>query len=129
MMKHKQPKWVLFDTTMISGIRMHRLLGTFGVLLFMLAHQAHGFSLDRRSYIQLLVPQLMQVMDLPTSSSSSSSSSSSPLAEVTDKVFFDIRISRQDGSSYVRDDLPDTFENRVINARLTIGLFGKQAPK
>jgi hypothetical protein len=125
MMKYKQPLWVLFDTTMISVNRMHRLLGAFGVLLLMSAHQVHGFALDRRSYIQLLVPQLMQVMDLP----SSSSSSSSPLAEVTDKVFLDIRIARQDGSSYVRDDLPDTFENRVITARLTLGLFGKQAPK
>jgi hypothetical protein len=114
MMKYKQPIWDL-----------HRLLRTFGVLLLMLAHQVHGFALDRRSYIQLLVPQLMQVMDLPTSSSSSSS----PLAEVTDKVFLDIRIARQDGSSYVRDDLPDTFENRVITARLTLGLFGKQAPQ
>jgi cyclophilin family peptidyl-prolyl cis-trans isomerase len=48
--------------------------------------------------------------------------------EITDKVFMDVRISRQDGSTYVRDDLPDTFENRVIKARLTFGLYGKLAP-
>ncbi|KAL3934822.1 MAG: hypothetical protein SGBAC_009538 [Bacillariaceae sp.] len=99
---------------------------------------------DRRSYMaQLLLPSLLQTLDLPsstllssstttttttTTSSSSSSSSSDTVAEVTDKVFFDLRIARQDGSTYVRDDLPDTFENRVIQARLTMGLFGKEAP-
>jgi cyclophilin family peptidyl-prolyl cis-trans isomerase len=50
-------------------------------------------------------------------------------AEVTDKVFFDIRISRQDGTFYVRDDLPDLPENRVFSGRLKIGLFGKTAPR
>lgn len=49
-------------------------------------------------------------------------------AVVTDKVFFDVRISRQDGTFYVRDDLPDTIENQVFTGRLTIGLFGKAAP-
>ncbi|CAJ1962987.1 unnamed protein product [Cylindrotheca closterium] len=92
---------------------------------------------------QLLLPSLLQTLDpMPsstlvssssTATSSSSSSSLSPsstdiVAEVTNKVFFDIRIARQDGSTYVRDDLPDTFENRVISARITMGLFGKQAP-
>lgn len=111
---------------MLSVINTRRLLGVCGFLLLMLSHQVSGFNLDRRSYVQLLVPQLMQVLDLPTSSSSAISS---PVAEVTDKVFFDIRVARQDGSTYVRDDLPDTFENRVIRARLKVGLFGKQAPK
>ena len=49
-------------------------------------------------------------------------------AVVTDKVFFDVRISRQDGSFYVRDDLPDTIENQVFQGRLTFGLFGKATP-
>lgn len=88
---------------------------------------------DRRSYMaQLLLPSLLQTLNLPSSNlllSSSTTTSSDTVAEVTDKVFFDLRIARQDGSSYVRDDLPDTFENRVIQARLTMGLFGKQAPK
>lgn len=46
-------------------------------------------------------------------------------ATVTQKVFMDVRISRQDGTFYVRDDLPDTPENRVYTGRLVIGLFGK----
>jgi cyclophilin family peptidyl-prolyl cis-trans isomerase len=50
-------------------------------------------------------------------------------AEITDKVFFDVRISRQDGTFYVRDDLPDLPENRVFYGRLKIGLFGKAAPR
>lgn len=49
--------------------------------------------------------------------------------EITDKVFIDVRIARSDGSTYVRDDLPDTFENKVLFQRLTIGLYGKAAPK
>ena len=89
--------------------------------------------IDRRGYMaQLLLPSLLQTLNLPSSttiSSLSSSISTETVAEVTDKVFFDIRIARQDGSTYIRDDLPDTFENRVISARINIGLFGKQAPK
>jgi len=49
-------------------------------------------------------------------------------AKITDKVFFDVRISRQDGTFYVRDDLPDTPENKVFTGRLTMGLFGEVAP-
>lgn len=40
----------------------------------------------------------------------------------------DVRVSRQDGSFYVRDDLPDTFENRVLTTRLEFGLYGNLAP-
>jgi cyclophilin family peptidyl-prolyl cis-trans isomerase len=39
-----------------------------------------------------------------------------------------VRISRQDGTFYVRDDLPDTAENRVFQGRLVVGLYGKVAP-
>ena len=49
--------------------------------------------------------------------------------EITDKVFIDVRIARSDGSTYIRDDLPDTFENRVLFQRIAIGLYGKTAPK
>jgi cyclophilin family peptidyl-prolyl cis-trans isomerase len=83
----------------------------------------NGWTMDRRSCLQLL--QVLQVMDLP---SSPTSMTTMPDVEITDKVFMDIRISRSDGSFYVRDDLPDTFENRVIQKRLTFGLYGKTAP-
>lgn len=49
--------------------------------------------------------------------------------EITDKIYIDTRISRSDGSTYIRDDLPDTFENRVLFQRISIGLYGKAAPK
>ena len=49
--------------------------------------------------------------------------------EITDKVFIDVRVARSDGSTYIRDDLPDTFENRVLFQRISIGLYGKTAPK
>lgn len=60
--------------------------------------------------------------------SSSSSSSSSSLPPITHKVSFDVRISRSDGTFYVRDDLEDTYENTVYKYSLTFGLFGTVAP-
>jgi cyclophilin family peptidyl-prolyl cis-trans isomerase len=71
----------------------------------------------------------------PTSSSSSSSSSSSTLKlpsmpdeQITDRVFFDVRVARKDGSTYIRDDLDDSFENSVLFCKLKIGLYGKACP-
>jgi len=48
--------------------------------------------------------------------------------EITDKVFMDVRVARSDGSTYIRDDLPNTFENKVLYQRITIGLYGTVAP-
>ena len=70
-------------------------------------------------------------MELPSNveiPKSSLSPPSFPDAKITDKVFMDIRVSRQDGTFYVRDDLPDTFENQVLSTRLKIGLYGEAAP-
>ena len=50
------------------------------------------------------------------------------LAPITHKVFMDVRISRSDGTFYVRDDLPDIPENKVFSGRLVLGLFGTKAP-
>lgn len=59
----------------------------------------------------------------------SSPASSSVFPPVTHKVFFDLRISRSDGSFYVRDELPnDPAENRVFTGTVTMGLFGTLAP-
>jgi len=48
--------------------------------------------------------------------------------EITHKVFMDVRVARSDGSTYIRDDLPDTFENRVLYQRITFGLYGTILP-
>jgi hypothetical protein len=109
-----------------------------------------AWTMDRRTWVGLL--QLTQVMDIvPTDtsirSSSSSISNGAPLLksttatasttmpaeksniEITDKVYMDIRVARTDGSTYVRDDLPDTFDNRVLFQRLKFGLYGKVTPR
>jgi cyclophilin family peptidyl-prolyl cis-trans isomerase len=73
----------------------------------------------------------IDVSAIPQQSTISSSTTyiSPDDARITDKVYFDVRISRQDGSFYVRDDLPDIPENRVFQGRLTIGLFGDVVPQ
>lgn len=71
------------------------------------------------------------MMTTTTTTSTTTTTTTFPImpdVPITDKVFFDVRIARQDGSTYVRDDLPDTFENRVLKARLVFGLYGTIAP-
>lgn len=45
--------------------------------------------------------------------------------EITQKVYFDVRISRSDGTFAVRDDDGD---DPVLRSRLTFGLYGKSCP-
>ncbi len=98
-----------------------------------------ALTLDRRSCLEYLsslalVPGQIEVPPIQqTPSSSTTSGVSLPIMpdtfEITDKVFIDVRVARSDGSTYIRDDLPDTFENRVLFQRISIGLYGKTAPK
>jgi cyclophilin family peptidyl-prolyl cis-trans isomerase len=71
-------------------------------------------------------------VDVSTVTSSSSASASGLVyayPPITHKVYMDVRISRADGSFYVRDDLPDdTPENQVFQGKLVLGLFGTLAP-
>lgn len=58
-------------------------------------------------------------------------SSSSSLPPITHKVNFNVRISRADGTFYVRDDPPGTIptpDNQVFTGTITIGLYGTLAP-
>eukprot|EP00977_Amphora_coffeiformis_P005884 scaffold1248_cov170-Amphora_coffeaeformis.AAC.3 len=113
-------------------------------------HVAPSLAVDRRGLLQqagvaaaslttclsIRPPQPAHSIDVssisPATSPNYKSSSITYLdpeqAKITDKVFFDVRISRQDGTFYVRDDLPDTPENKVFMGRLTVGLFGEAAP-
>ncbi|CAB9499313.1 expressed unknown protein [Seminavis robusta] len=86
-------------------------------------------GLDRRGALQLAQTLLLS-SDVASSNPVATAASPPvmPDAQVTDKVFMDIRIARQDGSTYIRDDLPDTFENTVVYIRLKLGLYGKAAP-
>jgi cyclophilin family peptidyl-prolyl cis-trans isomerase len=105
------------------------------VLQLQCHHVVGWVMMDRRQYLGSQLVQLLLTLEVPSTSLPSSSSSSSTLvppnfpdAPITSKLYFDVRISRQDGSFYVRDDLPDTFENRVLSARLGLGLYGTVAP-
>lgn len=80
----------------------------------------------------LLIPSASNAQDTQILSSSSPAIKTDgdrpKFPPITQKVALDVRISRQDGSFYVRDDLPDTPENKVFYGRLTLGLFGTAAP-
>jgi cyclophilin family peptidyl-prolyl cis-trans isomerase len=79
-----------------------------------------------------LVPQPAWAATSSSPSAATTSTNTEPTspsdATVTQKVYINVRISRQDGTFYVRDDLPDLPENKVFSGRLVIGLFGKNAP-
>ena len=106
-------------------------------------------SLDRRTCLELL--QLIPAINIlaapsaaiaavsldkessnPTTTTTTSTTLKLPTMPddvvITDKVYMDVRVARQDGSTYVRDDLDDTFENTVLFQRITFGLYGKIAP-
>ena len=58
---------------------------------------------------------------------------SADAAKITHKVFFNVRISRSDGTFYIRDEDETNVniepENRVYYGQLIFGLFGNNAPK
>ncbi|VEU39381.1 unnamed protein product [Pseudo-nitzschia multistriata] len=104
----------------------------------------HSLTLDRRSCLEAVLSLAVAPGTLPPpifgdsgSASDASTSTTSGLSlptmpenvDITDKVFIDLRVARSDGSTYIRDDLPDTFPNRVLFQRIAIGLYGKAAPK
>lgn len=107
------------------------------IYLSVLLHGARALvQLNRRSCLELLqmVPVVTWI-SAPASSAAAVDNETKPRIPVmpenvviTDKVFMDVRIARKDGSTYVRDDLDDSFENRVLIQRIKIGLYGKHAP-
>lgn len=113
---------------MKQGSRLLRYCYNSIVLAALIVH-AKGWTMDRRTCLELL--QLVQLMDIPSSSKANKELTKPVMpenVEITDRVFMDVRIARTDGSTYVRDDLPDTFDNRVLFQRINFGLYGKLAP-
>lgn len=88
-------------------------------------HSVAALSLNAQS---LLLPSAALASTSAGSSASSITYVNPSEAQVTHRLYMNVRISRQDGTFYVRDDLPDTPENRVFQGRLVVGLFGKVAP-
>jgi cyclophilin family peptidyl-prolyl cis-trans isomerase len=82
---------------------------------------------ERRLFLKYLASLSILKLDVPATNAEDIPAAT--LAPVTQKILIDVRISRQDGTFYVRDDLEDTPENRVFYGRLSLGLFGTVAPK
>jgi hypothetical protein len=76
---------------------------------------------NRRSFATSVVTGLLGGMCLPGMTEAGAEDISLPKPIHT--VFFDVRIARQDGSFFARDDLPDLPENKVFYGRLTLELF------
>jgi cyclophilin family peptidyl-prolyl cis-trans isomerase len=83
-----------------------------------------GILLDRRSALASAAAASALLVTTPLVAGATE-----PLAPITSKVLFDVRISRQDGTFYVRDDLDDSPENKVFYGQLTLGLFGTTVPR
>lgn len=84
---------------------------------------SHSLEMDRRTALSWACAAITTAPAIAIAASTDT-----PLAPITHKVFMDVRISRSDGTFYVRDDLPDIQENKVFYGRLVLGLFGKTAP-
>lgn len=87
-----------------------------------------AFQLDRRTALSIGTASISAATSLLNPLPAFAADSDKPLAPVTHKVYFDVRISRSDGTFYERDDLPDIQENKVFYGKLKFGLFGKTAP-
>lgn len=79
---------------------------------------------QRRTLIKQFI-QSIAVAPILGYSRISSANDSSP--QVTHKIFMDIRISRADGTFYVRDTIEDPTDEPFY-AHLVLGLFGNNAP-
>lgn len=84
---------------------------------------------QRRSLIHQVAKSIVAVPVLGYSSSASAAIDVSSLPQVTHKVFMDIRISRRDGTFYVKkpEDIVDPTDEPIY-AHLVLGLYGNEAP-
>lgn len=87
-------------------------------------------EMERRSAIALgLVGSMAMFGLLGPIAASAADDPTESLPPITNTVYMNVRISRQDGTFYVRDDLEDTPENQVFTGTLKLGLFGTAAPR
>ena len=80
---------------------------------------------QRRSFLQNILFS-SSLISLSSNNNAYAVEESNNLPKVTHKIYFDVRISRKDGSFYVKDDVDPTDE--PFYGRLVFGLFGDAAP-
>eukprot|EP00584_Thalassiosira_punctigera_P026343 CAMPEP_0172578338 /NCGR_PEP_ID=MMETSP1067-20121228/138686_1 /TAXON_ID=265564 ORGANISM="Thalassiosira punctigera, Strain Tpunct2005C2" /NCGR_SAMPLE_ID=MMETSP1067 /ASSEMBLY_ACC=CAM_ASM_000444 /LENGTH=368 /DNA_ID=CAMNT_0013371031 /DNA_START=4 /DNA_END=1110 /DNA_ORIENTATION=- len=88
---------------------------------------------ERRSFLHDVVAQSIVFSSALTAGGAGASAADetgTDLPKITRKVFFDVRISRADGSFYVRDSNPSgsSTDDEPLYGRLVVGLFGDRAP-
>ena len=82
-----------------------------------------ALSLSRRQTISSMSGTIAGAIMCGLGSVAQAEEASIGLPNPIHNVYFDVRIARQDGTFFVRDDLPDTPENKVYYGRLTMELF------
>lgn len=80
---------------------------------------------ERRSFLQNVAQSI--VLSSPVLASSSIPASAEDLPQITHKVYMDVRISRADGTFYVKD-APSADADEPFYGQLVLGLFGNQTP-
>ena len=78
---------------------------------------------ERRTFLQNILFS-SALISVPSNNNAYAVEESMP--KITHKIYFDVRISRKDGSFYVKDDVDPTDE--PLYGRLVFGLFGDAAP-
>jgi cyclophilin family peptidyl-prolyl cis-trans isomerase len=85
---------------------------------------------ERRAFLQQAAHTLVLSSIVATGSSESAADAADVdgLPPITHKVYFDVRISRSDGTFYIRDAVSTDPEDEPFIGQLVFGLFGKNTP-
>ena len=82
-------------------------------------------SSERRTFLQNILFSTA-LISVSSNNNAYAAEESNNLPKITNKIYMDVRISRKDGSFYVKDDVDPTDE--PFYGRLVFGLFGDAAP-
>ena len=80
---------------------------------------------ERRTFLQNILFSTA-LISVSSNNNAYAAEESNNLPKITNKIYMDVRISRKDGSFYVKDDVDPTDE--PFYGRLVFGLFGDAAP-
>lgn len=84
-------------------------------------------TVERRRFVESAALATL-ASSLPLVNAASATGTPEDLPKVTQKVYFDVRISRADGTFYVKPDNEVRPDDEPFYGQLVVGLFGEQVP-